>query len=520
VANDPIFRSKPRDPAGLLDPLRKKLEALVLSSSSSSPSLPPRVGEDDRGDAKMQRCKEIMKALETRLEGCNSFVINSHFAYYTSVFLKDLGTRSYYRCKYPRERLQFEGKDDAEKSFKKEFFLALRTFLKIWCRHRRVSNTDMLRDTAGTKYPRSILTNAEYEWYKYYSHHVLKDPSKLTSTAASKLLKTLRPYEHESLTDVAGQNMDVLFEIHRTDPTHRGYADWLRLLLAGSAFASIPEFTGELSKYVLHQDQTLSCGTWFDLPDFPFLWYDGGRYHVYCNKKVWHVFDHSQDLMAYVEKKHFSVARGYLDERWLKPGSFSSGDGGDPQAAEKAEAALKKALANDARLVNKQNDFDDHVYFDLEEEDLDGIKRELHRRLFPARVAESSAGPPRTGQPGGDDVDVGDADDSHSFRSWDGWLEAGTEALREAQSYCFPEPSADDGDTLYDTLALWACAVQENNLRDPLLAKAVRHAISESCSNLLDKAIRGAQTDVALAQATPQVEKMKRLVEEYEEKYI
>jgi hypothetical protein len=99
-------------------------------------------------------------------------------------------------------------------------------------------------------------------------------------------------------------------------------------------------------------------------------------------------------------------------------------------------------------------------------------------------------------------------------------LEAGTEALREAQSYCFPEPSADDGDTLYDTLALWACAVQENNLRDPLLAKAVRHAISESCSNLLDKAIRGAQTDVALAQATPQVEKMKRLVEEYEEKYI
>jgi hypothetical protein len=160
----------------------------------------------------------------------------------------------------------------------------------------------MLRDTAAGKYSRIMTTQCKFNWFKYYTSVTLKDTSKLVSTTSSKLIQVLRPFEKEPLADMAGQSMKVIFDYHRVDPRVRGYGDWLRLALAGSVFASsIPEFTTDNSKYILHHEQTLSNFNWFQKDNFPFIWYWGGRYHVYCNKILWHVFELPHDLLKNIK---------------------------------------------------------------------------------------------------------------------------------------------------------------------------------------------------------------------------
>jgi hypothetical protein len=195
----------------------------------------------------------------------------------------------------------------------------------------------------------------------------------MTSTTNSKMLKVLRPYEEEFVVDFAGRPLDVLFDRHRADVQHRGYADWLRLILAGSVFASIPEFATEKSKYILHQDQTLSNSTWFQMQNFPFLWYEGGRYHVFANRTLWYYFDLPYDLTCRIKKLSNINRRTYLPEEWLTSSNA------------KDKEAFVDFISKECNVVNENKEYDDHAYLGT---DLDAIRERIHEEVFGALEAE------------------------------------------------------------------------------------------------------------------------------------
>jgi hypothetical protein len=494
IMDDPTFCSKALSSERFLTQLKKNVTSVVseISSSLSSVTLTDDGGSNDKIDNNLavKACEISGDVLTRALGRSECFTINPNFVQYSATFLKDAGIRMFHHCKYPKVRWTPAGKDAEEKTFKEAFFFRVRRLLKIWLRHRLVSNTDMLRDTAGVKYPKCCLTKLEWDWYSYYSKHVLRDSNKLTSTSASKVLKILRPYEHEYITETSGEPLAVMFEKHRVDPAHRGFADWLRFLLSGSVFASIPEFTADRSKYVLHEGETLSNGEWFRQPDFPFLWYEGGTYRVYCNQKTWFKNPFPRDLLSYIKKKK------HRDIDYMSEDSLTSSDPND-------DRIFWKNLESDKRAINRSNDFDDHCYLEPKGEDLKSkLWDELYGNQFDYNVGDEDESENET-----------DLRDSFYLKT----CSVALDGLKQVDEIYCPASPPDDGDCLYDALALWVCMVQDGV--DRVLAKSVRYGINEACDILLDKARLGSQKDGPLLTVVKELREMKDLVEKYERCY-
>ena len=448
-------------------------------------------------------------------------MVNQHFVYYTSAVITEIQMHKHHFTKYPRAKWEFMGTNKIEKEFKFNFFVTLRTFFKIWCRHRLVNPSDMLRDTAGTKYLQQITTKCEFDWFKYRATFVLRDASKLTSTTTSKLLTVLRPYEKDALADLAAKDLNTLFGVHRVDPMHRGYVDWLRFLLAGSVFAThVPEFTTDNSKYALHQGQTLPNNAWFKQANFPFLWYMGGRYHVYCNGTLWHVFDLPRDLSVRLERGWQSNPETYLTEDMLRE------DGGD-----KITKALSAFLNSELAKTTANAEFDDHFYLGANTDIMRGLLISDRKRcMLKFRNAGLSTQHHnlRSEEEEEEEEEHMGSSNASGRESCEGSLHStyitlckmGLENLQESQDSTFPNIDLDDGDTFYDTLALWVCMVQENHECNETLAKSLRVAIRTSCEVLLDMCQRREQRDASLVRVNDKVVMMRDMLETYEREYL
>jgi hypothetical protein len=96
----------------------------------------------------------------------------------------------------------------------------------------------------------------------------------------------------------------------------------------------------------------------------------------------------------------------------------------------------------------------------------------------------------------------------------------GQDKLEELQVALSTTQVVDDGDTFYDTLALWASICMDNHKQNKDLANAIMVGIKDSCDILLEKVARGTQKDSALLQVTAEIEQMKALTDEYEQVHM
>lgn len=465
-------------------------------------------------------------------------MVNHTFAQYASTLCYDIHLNKYYRRKYPREKWIFTGKTDAEIAFKESYFAVIKMFFKCWCRHRRVSNTDMIRDTAGDKFSGSIVTKGEYEWFEYYARVHLRDVSKLVSTSTNKLLEILRPYEKDAVLKASGlelssgggnssSNADTLFDLHRVQLEYRGYADWLRLVLSGSVFSSVlPNFNTAQSQFILHTNSdSLASSDWFRIPDFPFLWFNGGKYHVYCNGTLWYANDVPSDLLASVKKRVEDTVNP-LTIDFFKDESA------------KGNQEFAKFLTQECEKCNVNNSWDDHIYVGSTMEEM---RRLLIKELFVSSSSSSSSVDDE--DDGGywdeeeDDVDTDEMNTLEGFINGSTasdhqqhcdmltnatelkvtWM--GIKKLEHVQYGIWAEPEADDGDTLYDTMALWVSIILGAGEEMTLIAQKIRDGIRESCNILLKKQDAGAQKDVPLIQMVNLVRYTLEMTDEYERQY-
>jgi hypothetical protein len=509
-------------------------------------------GRSDEGATKEREIEGITSALAASLH-CGRdaavgacYLPSAAFLQYTSCVTYDLLLNAYYREKYPRRRWRPSARDREEFDFKCEYFSLLRSLFKAWFRHRLTSPNDMLRDTANEKYLACMATKAEVGWLAYYNKHVREraGSARVVSSTVGKLLEALRPYENEDLLKVAGQPLDVMFGLHRADSAYRGFADWVRLLLAGSVFSKIAEFVGENSKYVLHQDQTLSNSAWFEQDGFPFMWYVGGRYNVYVDGQILYANEVPYDFVSHVvdrcgsegladlERRRGGRGRGKsLGEAYAERLERSLRDRPEKEARAPADAEgpsnedLASAVAEDVRAVNAVSPFDDHAYV---EHDLSELVRKLGDIVDVARYPfgsfESGGKPPDYAcDPDGDgDADPGRGSLPPTVAEYVAVAEAGVTAL-ESAARAGPSfaGAADDGDTLYDTLALWVMATLERSPPDSALPRILCGCIVDVCATLTEKyGGTDPRLDPSLKRAVPAVSKTWTFTRRFEEKYL
>lgn len=477
----------------------------------------------------------------------DSFTANSHFARYAAHTMSELLMTRFYHMKYIHVPWKFTGQTPEEIHFKMNYMVTVRQFIKYWTHFRLVSPPEMLRDSAEVKYKSCIINDCEINWYKYYAAFISKLPNGLISTTNTKLLEVLRPYEKKNIIDQAGEELADMFEGNRTDGLHRGFADWLRLLLGGSIFAStLIEFTGDNSKYILQQNQTISNEEWFKQVNFPFMWYNGGRYHVYYNGAIHYAFNLPCDLATRMREQ----LKLYPDKCVKSTVPFLN------NSSSEDVSAFKTYLRKEHQAVCSTNLFmDNHFYmganlYTLQHAVRSTLEAVEQQQQQPAKLAEAcvskytwfydnlrlcnidSDSEHDTGECDNEnDGDNHNECDHHTYPIdqlpadpfYRSLVSQGAELLRESREQFIDTQTSmplDDGDTFYDTLALWVIITQDNHAHNPTLAKAVRMGIIDTCAILLKMAETNTQQDVNLIQATQFFSYVKEMTQTYERQYI
>ncbi len=472
---------------------------------------------------------------------------NGHFAFHSACFGADVAREIRRVCARPHSPWIPSTKNEEEAAFKNEYFTNLRTFFKVWFYYKQIHAPEMLQDDLNERYVGAFLTPCEVEWGKYRGKHVdwfavagigasATVMQKVVSETKTSLLRALRNYERERINADRGTSVVETHLKHRAAFLYRGYADWTRMFIVGSVFGlHFKEFASSGSPFVLDQDQDEGNPEWFEKEDFPFLWYVGGRYRVFCNGRTWYRWRCPLDLAELVRAKTVHAGSAGADVRAKLVDPKRHDDVDDGWFGGFVEKCREELIANPT--------LDPHFYPGVEPRTLKIFLRNHLRgaekwKFGMARCTsegeekeeeeEEVGGGPLEGNEYDAYDDNDDDDDCKEEEPLEildenlcDWLNAEASLLRDARVRCgFEMLSTDDGDTFYDSIALWYMMCLEAIPPESEHSAKLRSSISEACNMVLDPTDEKVRNDRFFENFLTVAEKTKEMTQVYERSYL
>lgn len=464
----------------------------------------------------VEQLDEFYMRTSNRSGDSTHYLPNDHMMHYVYECQLELHSRIEWYRKFEKIRFTFD-LENLEERWKQSFLVDLRWFLMFWFKHKMLTTNMLTHEFFGDRYHEGFVTELELNWYQYYIKNISKSNLLITLTK-TKLIEKLRPTDFKNLKSSSSDNPNEMFRKIQHQISMRGKADWMRFQMIGSLFGSIlHKFTSDQSKYVLHHGSIESNQDWFDLANFPFIFYNGGRYHVFYNKIVFYVNDLPRDL----EDQLTTVVANTINDDNIDKQRFSkrtmtsnSKENGKkiPKVLEKkfeksddSELEPWTNLTNTTTIENRtenfpilddvsnqclkklsqQNQLDLHAYCDPDEDSM---------RL---RFAESLKI---------DEKNSKFHDLSNEIKKLKSLKESGKIKINRR----------DDGDTLYDTVALWVLICLENAENQKNLANKILHSLKLACNNLVSKYKNTSNVNLYMNKEIQRVIQFSEKIEEYE----
>jgi len=383
---------------------------------------------------------------------------------------------------------------------KVQYFKDLRTFMKLWILYKLQTVNDQLDEDVGNRYQENFVTKFQADWFNYYKREIEIDLTYHSSKTPKILLKQIKPVTCNGIIDASSKGLAYIFLHNRVDPKLRGYMDWLRLYLTLNMFVeSCAKIASKDSPYVLHLNQ---CGVnyaWFQKDKFPFLYYSGGRYHVYYEGCVIYGYDVPYDLSLKMRLECINNSRNY-----------------NIMGKEEKEGLLKTIQKN----LHMQPDItDDHwylpdtlsdmldkldinnIYFFLEE-NKNGVEYNIRTNngsrdgRSTVNINECNTADYSDGLP----IDANSTTDDSTYARLEEALDDSFYSMnfetKKIKERLFSK-SWTDGDTIYDTILIWICIIF-NCMRSTPLYNIIKSGIVKSCEILEERIKHVKKTHVNL----------------------
>lgn len=402
--------------------------------------------------------------------------------------------------------LEFEKKtaiDMGDREKKCQYFKDLRTFMKLWILYKLQTVNDQLNDDIGDRYQENFVTKFQSDWFSFQKREIEVDLTYHASKTPKILLKQIKPTTCNEIIDASTDGLTKLFLSKRVDPKMRGYIDWLRIYLLLNMFVeSCTNIAGRNSPYVLHANQMGINYNWFQYDKFPFIYYCGGRYHVYYEGCTVYAHDVPYDFLTMVRRECVNNSKNI-------------------KLMGREE---KEKLLNDIhRSLHTRPDInDDHWYLSgtlpdlIDKLDIDNIFHFYEKNTNNNDDGDNNSKLGVSNDDGGDvSNDSSDGrrsptiDDAcvtgHSVSASDLPQVDGTHALDYAGVETLLDATLDhmieetdeigeklfgsswvDGDTLYDTLLVWICIVF-NCMKSTRIYEIIKSGLVRSCEILEER---------------------------------
>lgn len=444
--------------------------------------------DDDCDDDGEKLVGSNVSSLETSPD--SKFVPNFEASLRMDLFSRAFHKALFYNKKYPKIHwYEFQKRHDvdpnAKASEKNSYLSGLRKFIKLWIVYKLQTANDLLNEEIGNKYQANFVTEFESAWFTYYKREIEKTITYHASKTPKILLKAMKDKTCNSVIETSNLGLRVLLLRNKMDPKLRGYVDWLRLFLALNMFVEgCTKIASAESPFVLHVNQMGINYHWFAQENFPFLYYSGGRYHVYFNGCTVYAHEIPRDLMARIESEYRSNGKRF-----------------DSASRREKEVVVSSIHDKCFRTVDI---CDNHWYLSSDVSNLID-KIDSNRTFSFYRRKENrrdlSANPNEEEKPKEDDEKIGSAPVAEKPSPSETGSSSVTDKIRNTErKVCDAvermnsntndtrrrlfSNSVTDGDTIYDTLSIWICIVLER-MRSTELYATIKTGLVKSCDILI-----------------------------------
>lgn len=424
------------------------------------------------------------------------------------------------------ERMHLVDQDKRRRREKQKYFQDLSKLFKLWIIYKLQTSNDLLDQDIGERYRELFVTKFQADWFVYHKREIEVDLSYHSSKTPMILLKQLKPDTCGPIIEESNIGLNALFIRHRADPKLRGFCDWVRLYLVLNMFVEgCSRIASRDSPYVLHTNQVEVNYNWFQVNDFPFLYFAGGRYHTHYNHTTIYAHDVPHDLVDRIRTEctnrnlifedlgteakekiiktvHSGLCKNptFYDSHWYLSNDIST---------YASRIDLKDVFVLYGPGCNKK--YDNPGYNnDNNNDDNNSTNSELEhasnhlRRDTPSGPLYHNAG----------DTDHGSNDGHGLLVPGDGeMLEAEqelkdlettaidaviqmTEETKDIQDKLFSQ-SMCDGDTIYDTLLVWISVIL-NCMKSTEVYRIIKGGLIRSCEILIERIKNVTNTNIEL----------------------